>query len=144
MAKVVSGVALSAATRRTIRGWHEALGHVNPRVIRMNNGSEFVNQKVNLCGLEHVQLISSAPCTPEQNGGAERSNRNIIKTIRILLAQIVLPNSLWIASAVYIRNRLPRTRGTATLYEHFRGKKRFIDYIVAFGTPLQTKSLAPR
>lgn len=103
-----------------------------------DNGSEFINENVKrLFAVEHVDLFTSAPRTPEQNGTAERNNRVIIETVRTLLAQSDLPSSLWAeaaSTAVYLRNRVPKKGLKITPYEIFVGRKPNVSHIVPFGT----------
>ena len=63
------------------------------------------------------------PYSPEQNGVAERMNRTLVEYARAMIAHAGLSNSYWaeaIATAAYIRNRMPTTaiKENATLCEN--------------------------
>lgn len=92
-----------------------------PKLLYSDCGSEFENQRNQaLFGLEHVQLITSAPYTPQQNGAAERSNRTIIETCRTQVAQQGLHPGLWgeaVMMAKVIRNCIPCRGKTITPFE---------------------------
>jgi len=72
----------------------------------------------------------------ESNGVAERYNRTIITAARSLLTG--LPMALWaeaIATAVYLRNRIPnRSIGKTTPYESLYNKKPSINHLRPYGT----------
>jgi len=72
----------------------------------------------------------------ESNGVAERYNRTIITAARSLLTS--LPMALWaeaIATAVYLRNRIPnRSIGKTTPYESLYNKKPLIKHLRPYGT----------
>ncbi|GJQ89141.1 retrovirus-related pol polyprotein from transposon TNT 1-94 [Tanacetum coccineum] len=79
----------------------------------------------------------SSPCTPEQNGVAERRNRTLIKAARTMLNSAKLPKQFWgeaVNTACYTQNRsiiVKRHRKTA--YDVFRGIAPDINYFHVFG-----------
>jgi hypothetical protein len=81
------------------------------RVIRSDNGGEFVNQCFRAY-FDHHGLIheTSCPQTPQQNGIAEQKNRHILETARALLHGNHVPTRYWpdaVSTTVHLLNRLP-------------------------------------
>ena len=85
--------------------------HEKIKILRSDNGGEFVNH--NLCqfleahGIEHQR---TCPYTPQQNGVAERKNRQLLEVVRASLFDAQMPRSFWgeaVCSAAYIINRVP-------------------------------------
>lgn len=111
-------------------------------MIHTKNGSEFSNADASsMCDLEHIKLGFSAPYVPEQNRAAERKNWTIIETARTLLSNSGLPKPLWAEAtntAVYLRNRMPKSGSKVAPYELFRDRKPYIDHIVPFGTEVHS------
>lgn len=109
------------------------------KVIRSDNGREFVNGQFNEY-LEKNGIIRelTVPYTPQQNGVAERANRTIVEMSRAMLLQSGLDESLWaeaVATAVYIRNRSPtKVLENVTPYEVFTGKKPSVEHFRIFGS----------
>ena len=72
----------------------------------------------------------------ESNGIAERYNRTIITATRSMLTGLPLP--LWaeaVATAIYLRNRLPnRSIGKSMSYESLYNKKPLINHLRPYGT----------
>lgn len=63
--------------------------------IRTDNGLEFVNSQMSgILFKEGVKHQKTVPYTPEQNGRAERDNRTIVESARILLFNANLPKAL--------------------------------------------------
>ena len=123
-------------------GQFEAISDKRIRTIQADNGSEFVNSKVEaLLGVEHIYLKTSSPYTPQQNGLAERNNRYIIEATRTIMAESGLTGELWAEAAVtaaYLVNRVPRRGAKVTPYELFKGRRPFVGHLVPFGTPVQS------
>ncbi|GJY09383.1 retrovirus-related pol polyprotein from transposon TNT 1-94 [Tanacetum coccineum] len=72
----------------------ENLNEVRVKELRSDNGTEFRNHKLEEFydekGIFFLQNLSS-PCTPEQNGVAERRNRTLIEAARTMLNSAKLP-----------------------------------------------------
>ena len=83
----------------------------NIKVIRSDNGTEFVNQELQLFFKENG-ILHETSCvgTPQQNGVAERKNRHILEISRALLIESNVPKYFWdsaVLFAVYLMNRTP-------------------------------------
>lgn len=81
------------------------------RAMQSDNGSEFINDKVNTLLLkEGIRHQTSANYTPQQNGIVEREMRTLGGMARTMLLASDLPLELWdeaISTACYLKNRLP-------------------------------------
>ncbi|GJZ23009.1 retrovirus-related pol polyprotein from transposon TNT 1-94 [Tanacetum coccineum] len=93
--------------------------------------------------LNEVRGIShnfSSPCTPEQNGVAERRNRTLIEAARTMLNSAKLPKQFWgeaVNTACYTQNRsIIVKRHGKTSYDVFRGRSPDISYFHVFGCPV--------
>lgn len=108
------------------------------RVLQSDNGSEFINEKNRILMLkEHIDHITSAPRTPQQNGMIEKEIGTITNMARIMLLATKLPQNLWeepMTTACYLKNRLPTKRSKLTPYERFTGRKPLVKHLVNFGT----------
>jgi Reverse transcriptase (RNA-dependent DNA polymerase)/Integrase core domain len=83
----------------------------NLKILRSDNGTEFVNQNMHHF-LKSKGILHQTTCvgTPQQNGVAERKNRNILEITRSLLLESKMPAIFWdnaITYAVYLMNRIP-------------------------------------
>lgn len=81
------------------------------KVIRSDNGTEFINHKMNDF-VNTICLIHQTSCayTPQQNGIAERKHRHLLNVARSLMFQRGIPLVFWpecILTATYLINRLP-------------------------------------
>lgn len=116
----------------------EAESGYQVKSIQTDNGSEFINKKLELlCLREGVHHTRVAPYTPQQNAIVEREIGSIGRMARTILLSSKLPQKLWdeaVNTACYIRNRLPTKTSDLTPYERFIGRKPIIDNIVEFGT----------
>lgn len=113
------------------------------KLIRTDNGSEFIGERIRvLCAIEHCLLDFAAPRCPEQNGAAERNNRTLVETARtVMSANPHLPYGLWgeaLNTAVYVRNRIPKTGNDKSPFELYFGRKPRVDHIVPFGTEVHS------
>ncbi len=86
------------------------IGH-KIKVLRSDNGGEFVSKKFDAflaeCG---IQLQTSAPYSPQQNGVAEHANRTIMECARSMILAQGLELEFWgeaVNTVVYIKNRCP-------------------------------------
>ncbi len=74
-------------------------------------------------GIRHEK---SAPCSPHQNGTAERNWITIFEMARCMVLEGKLPKELWtyaVLTAAYIHNRCYNSRLNSTPYEKFTGRK---------------------
>lgn len=109
------------------------------KTLHVDNGREYCNEAVTkyLCE-KGINMETTAPYTPEQNGRAERDNRYIVECARAMLHAKNLPVKLWaeaVNTACYILNRIPTTSNKGiTPYEAWTGKKPRLDHIRIFGS----------
>jgi transposase InsO family protein len=81
------------------------------KVVRSDNGREYINHNLQSFFCEK-EIIHETSCvgTPQQNGVAERKNRQILEIARSLLFEHHVPSVFWdnaVSTAVYLMNRLP-------------------------------------
>ena len=85
--------------------------HTSLKILRSDNGGEYVSHKMKDFILEHGMLHqTTCPDTPQQNGVAERKNRTLLEIARALMFESHVPVSYWpeaISTANYLTNRLP-------------------------------------
>ena len=102
--------------------WSNGLGN-RVRFLRSDNGTEFLNAKMDLfCAEQGIMRLLPTPYTPQQNGMAERNNRTVLEGVRTLLRDAKLPPRFWAEAAnayVYTRNLVPRSLHGKTPYENF-------------------------
>jgi len=109
------------------------------KILRVDNGKEYMNNNMMQYLSKHgIQMETTAPYTPEQNGRSERDNRITVESTRSMLHAKQLPTRLWaeaMNTAVYILNRTPtsRTKGS-TPYEIWMGKKPSLVHTRIFGS----------
>nr|GEY89594.1 putative ribonuclease H-like domain-containing protein [Tanacetum cinerariifolium] len=97
------------------------------RRIRIDNGTEFVNQTLRdyykEVGISHETLVTRSP---QQNGVVERRNRTLIEAARTMLIYAQAPLFLWeeaVATACFTQNRsIIRLRHGKTSYELLHSK----------------------
>ncbi|GKC15397.1 retrovirus-related pol polyprotein from transposon TNT 1-94 [Tanacetum coccineum] len=64
----------------------ENLNEVRVKELRSDNGTEFRNHKLEeFCDEKCISQNFSSPCTPEQNGVAERRNKTLIEAARTMI-----------------------------------------------------------
>ncbi|GJS11044.1 reverse transcriptase domain-containing protein [Tanacetum coccineum] len=82
---------------------------IKVKQLRTDNGNEFKNSiLVNFCDEKGISQNFSSPNTPEQNGIAERKNRNLIEATRTMLLRSVFLKQYWteaVATACYTQHR---------------------------------------
>jgi transposase InsO family protein len=97
------------------------------RIKRCQRGTEFLNQEFrSFCLAQGIEMETSAPATPQQNGTAERMNRTLKERVRTLLAAAQAKQSLWkeaLQAAVLLCNIVPTSNRSVTPYEAFLGIK---------------------
>ena len=83
-------------------------------------------------GIRHETMVAE---TPQQNGVAERYNRTIFESIRVIKLSADAPDELWAELAItatYLRNRLPmranQHRENISSYEAWYGDQPSIDH----------------
>ena len=77
------------------------------KVLRTDNGSEYINTEFNsFCSASGILHQSSCPHTPKQNCVSERKHKYIVETGLTLLYQSHLPLNYW-SYATYLINRMP-------------------------------------
>lgn len=109
------------------------------RVLRSDNGTEYVNEKLqNYLKTKGIIHETSSPYTPEQNGRAEREIRSIVESARTMLLDSNLPETLWaeaVNTAVYTLNRRPgKSNNDKTPYEKWFNKAVSIKHMKKFGS----------
>ncbi|GKD41135.1 retrovirus-related pol polyprotein from transposon TNT 1-94 [Tanacetum coccineum] len=78
--------------------------------------------------------------TPQQNGVAEKKNRTLIVAARTMLADSLLPTTIWpeaVNTACYVQNRVLVTKShNKTPYELLLGRPPSISFMRPFGCPV--------
>ena len=81
------------------------------RVLQSDNGTEYGDTSFGKFLLHHgIRHQTSCTYTPEQNGLAERKNRQIMEVVRASLFGMNMPQSYWgkaVKSVVYLINQVP-------------------------------------
>jgi transposase InsO family protein len=105
--------------------------------VRSDRGTEYVNEEftgfLRERGIVHQ---TTARYTPEQNGAAERLNRELEERTRAMLEHLGLPPALWaeaVVTANYTRNRTPVAAHGKTPWEAFWGEKPGVGHMRVFG-----------
>ncbi|GJV67018.1 retrovirus-related pol polyprotein from transposon TNT 1-94 [Tanacetum coccineum] len=116
----------------------ENLNEVRVNKLRSDNRTEFRNHKPEeFCDEKGISQNFSSPCTPEQNGVAERRNKTLIEAARTMLNSAKLPKQFWgedVNTACYTQNRsIIMKRHGKTSYDMFRGRSPDISYFHEFG-----------
>ncbi|CAD7087457.1 unnamed protein product [Hermetia illucens] len=85
------------------------------KILRTDNGREYCNLEMKrYLEARDIEMVNTAPYTPQQNGKAERDNRTIIESARTMITAKKLPLSLWaeaVGTAVTMLNRVLATVG---------------------------------
>ncbi|GKF22434.1 retrovirus-related pol polyprotein from transposon TNT 1-94, partial [Tanacetum coccineum] len=119
----------------------ENLNKVKVKELRSDNGTKFKNHKLEeFCDEKGISHNFSSPCTPKQNGVAERRNRALVKAARTMLNSAKLSKQFWgeaINTACYTQNRsiLVKRHGK-TANDVLRGIAPDINYFHVFGCPV--------
>ncbi|GJY75653.1 retrovirus-related pol polyprotein from transposon TNT 1-94, partial [Tanacetum coccineum] len=116
----------------------ENLNEVRVKELRSDNGTKCKNYKLEeFYDEKSISQNFSSPCTPEQNGVAERLNITLIEATRTMLNSVNLPKQFLaeaVNTACCTQNRsiiVKRHRKTA--YDVFRGRSPDISYFHVFG-----------
>lgn len=111
-------------------------GH-SVNALHVDNGSEYTNKELEMYMMkEGIELETTAPYTPEQNGRCERENRTIMESVRTMLISANAPHYLWAEAAntaIYILNRTPSKQCESTPYEQWTGEKPYLGHVKTFG-----------
>jgi transposase InsO family protein len=113
------------------------IGH-KIKVLRSDNGGEFVSKKFNAflaeCG---IQRQTSAPYSPQQNGVVECANRTIMECARSMILAQGLELEFWgkaVSMAMYIKNQCPtKALNSKTPQEAWSGRKPDVFHLRVFG-----------
>nr|GEV52181.1 hypothetical protein [Tanacetum cinerariifolium] len=111
---------------------------VTVRRIRIDNGTEFVNQTLRdyyeEVGISHETSVARSP---QLNGVVERRNRTLIEATRTMLINAQAPLFLWaeaVATACFTQNRsIIRLRHGKTPYELLHSKLSDLSFFHVFG-----------
>ena len=112
-----------------------------PKAIRADNGCEYINKDLQVWCLDRgLEIQTTTPYTPEQNGIAERWNKTVVKLARSMILACDLPNELWpeaMSHATYIRNRAyMKAVLDKTPHEKWLGQRPNILFVQEFGHPV--------
>ncbi|KAF2354576.1 Integrase catalytic core [Trinorchestia longiramus] len=103
-----------------------------------DNGTEYSSRLFKAVVMDNkIKHEFTAPCSPHQNGTAERSWKSLFEKARCLLLHANRPKELWnhaVRTAAYIRNRSFNKRTGKTPFEMFTGKKPDISNMHIFGS----------
>jgi transposase InsO family protein len=118
-----------------------------PKSIRVDNGGEYINKElIRWCKEKGIDLQTTAPYSPSQNGIAERFNRTLMELTRAMLIARNLPSFLWaeaVQHTAYIRNRSPtRALNGQTPHEVWSGNKPNMSHLREFGYSQRARNLA--
>ncbi|GJZ24009.1 retrovirus-related pol polyprotein from transposon TNT 1-94 [Tanacetum coccineum] len=121
------------------------LNEVRIKELRINNGTEFRNHKLEeFCDENGISQNFSSPCTPEQNVVAERRNITLIEASKTMLNGAKLPKQFWgeaVNTVCYTQNRsIIVKRHGKTSYDVFRGRSPDISYFHMFGCPIHIRN----
>ncbi|GJY47896.1 retrovirus-related pol polyprotein from transposon TNT 1-94 [Tanacetum coccineum] len=115
----------------------ENLNEVKVKEQRSDNGTKIRNRKLEeFCDEKGISQNFSSPCTPEQNGVAERRNKTLI-VARTMLNSSSLPIQFWgeaVNNICYTQNKsiIVKKRGK-TSYDVFKRRSPDINYFYIFG-----------
>ncbi|KAM2944179.1 hypothetical protein COP2_027257 [Malus domestica] len=108
------------------------------KTLRSDNGTEYMSQVMTQY-LSNNGIIHQTSCvgTPQQNGVAERKNRDLLEKTRALMLQMNVPKRFWsqgVMTAAYLINRLPsRVLGFKSPMEIIKNRKVDLSHLKVFG-----------
>ena len=110
----------------------------NLQTLRSDNGTEYMSnnmtQYLSMHGIFHQ---TSCVGTPQQNGVAERKNRDLLEKTRSLMLHMNIPKKFWsqgVLTATYLINRLPsRILGFKSPYEVLKNRPIDLSHLKVFG-----------
>nr|GEU62248.1 hypothetical protein [Tanacetum cinerariifolium] len=111
------------------------------KIIKSDNGTEFQNHDLNqLCRMKGIKREFSVARASQQNGIAKRKNKTLIKAVRTMLADSLLPIPFWakaVNTAYYVQNRVLVTKPyNKTPYELLHSRTPSIGFMRPFGCPV--------
>jgi hypothetical protein len=114
---------------------------MHPHAFRCDQGAEFLNDKLVLWLREQgIELQTTAPYSPSQNGAAERLNRTLVELARAMMIGANVPMFLWeyaLQHAAYLRERAPtKALPGTTPYEAWHTSKPDVSHLREFGSPV--------
>jgi transposase InsO family protein len=129
--------------------------NVKIKVVRLDRGGEYYRRHTGqILGpfakfLEENGIVAqySLPYEPQQNGVAERWNHTLMKMVRSMLRNSMLPLNLWIEAlktAAHIIIHVPSKSVPKTPYELWTGRKTSINYLHIWGCPAEAKIFNPQ
>ena len=93
------------------RPWSKNLPGEKFKAIRTDNGGGFTSKEFEThLTAEGVRHKLTIPKNQEQNGAAERMNRALVETARLMLVNVNLPHRFWaeaLSTATFLWNRSP-------------------------------------
>ena len=125
-------------------------------VLRSDNGTEYMShnmsQYLSIHGILHQTTCVG---TPQQNGVAERKNRDLLEKTRSLMFHMNVPKKFWsqgVLTATYLINRLPsKVLAFKSPYETLKGRRIDLSHLKVFGStcfvhnqPFHRDKLDPR
>jgi IS30 family transposase len=107
------------------------------KVLRTDNGGEFCrNEFKEFCKKCGIERQKTTPCTPQQNGVAERMNRTLMEKSRSMLRGAELGQELWaeaVGTTCYLVNRSPSSALVdRTPHEVWNRKKPSLQHLRVF------------
>ncbi|KAI5327777.1 hypothetical protein L3X38_027173 [Prunus dulcis] len=107
-------------------------------ILRSDNGTEYTSKNMtNYLSTHGIIHQTSCVGTPQQNGIAERKNRDLLEKTRALMLQMNVPKRFWsqgVLAATYLINRLPsRVLDSKSPYEVMQNKKINLSHLRIFG-----------
>ncbi|GJS66716.1 retrovirus-related pol polyprotein from transposon TNT 1-94 [Tanacetum coccineum] len=116
------------------------------KVVRSDRGGEYVSSFVDLCAKHGIRHEFTAPCSPQQNGIAERKNRTPEKKmVTAMLISSGMSQDMWGEDSdglnffFYLLNKIPRKEKEETPYELWMGRKPSYQYLRVLGLFSQDK-----
>nr|GFA23208.1 ribonuclease H-like domain-containing protein [Tanacetum cinerariifolium] len=121
--------------------WHRRLGHINFKTMnKLVKGNLVRGLPSKFFGMKGIKREFSIARTPQQNGVAKRKNMTLIKAVRTMLADSLLPIPFWaevVNTACYVQNRVLVTKPhNKTPYELLLGRTPNIGFMRPFGCPV--------
>ncbi|KAF3646377.1 hypothetical protein FXO38_19192 [Capsicum annuum] len=115
------------------------------KVIRTDNGSEFVNDSCTSLftklGIIHQR---SCPYTPQQNGIAERKHRHILEVTRAIRLQSHIPLRFWghcVQAVVYLINRMHSAVPNMSPYQKLHNRSPSLNHLRVLGCLCYAKNV---